>query len=100
VIAEMVNNKEVNLSNSHEIKYQEQAFGDFKFVIRDSFLSFDNNMPFWKNILMKSYYNLKYMSVKEHINFGLDKSNLIIEKYPLVVTPYKESKLLRHSKNK
>lgn len=99
VVAEMVKNKEVNLSASHEIKYQEHAFGDFKFVVRDSFLSFDNHMPFWKNFIMKSYFNLKYMSVKEHINFGLDKSNLVIEKYPLVVVPYKENKLMRHHKN-
>ena len=98
VIAEMVSNKEVNLSNSKEIKYQKHAFGDFKFVVRDSFLSFDNNMPFWKNIIMKSYYNLKYLSVKEHINFGLDKSNLIVEKYPLIVIPFNENKLIRNQK--
>ncbi len=98
VIAQMVSNKEVNLSNSKEIKYQKHAFGDFKFVVRDSFLSFDNNMPFWKNIIMKSYYNLKYLSVKEHINFGLDKSNLIVEKYPLIVIPFNENKLIRNQK--
>ena len=98
VIAEMVSNKEVNLSNSKEIKYQKHAFGDFKFVVRDSFLSYDNNMPFWKNIIMKSYYNLKYLSVKEHINFGLDKSNLIVEKYPLIVIPFNENKLIRNQK--
>ena len=98
VVDEMVSNKEVNLSNSREIKYQKHVFGDFKFVVRDSFLSYDNNMPFWKNIIMKSYYNLKYLSVKEHINFGLDKSNLILEKYPLTVIPYDENKLIRKHK--
>ncbi len=98
VIAEMVSNKEVNLSNSKEIKYQKHAFGDFKFVVRNSFLSYDNNMPFWKNIIMKSYYNLKYLSVKEQINFGLDKSNFIVEKYPLIVIPFNENKLIRNQK--
>ncbi len=98
VIAEMVSNKEVNLSNSKEIKYQKHAFGDFKFVVRNSFLSYDNNMPFWKNIIMKSYYNLKYLSVKEQINFGLDKSNFIVEKFPLIVIPFNENKLIRNQK--
>ena len=98
VIAEMVSNKEVNLSNSKEIKYQKHTFGDFKFVVRNSFLSYDNNMPFWKNIIMKSYYNLKYLSVKEQINFGLDKSNFIVEKYPLIVIPFNENKLIRNQK--
>ncbi|WP_300977275.1 KUP/HAK/KT family potassium transporter [Flavobacterium sp.] len=98
VVDEMVINKEVNLSNSREIKYQKYAFGDFKFVVRDSFLSYDNNMPFWKNIIMKSYYNLRYLSVKEHINFGLDKSNLILENYPLTVIPFDENRIIRKDK--
>ena len=95
VVTEMVQNSEVDVSERREFNYQNNAVGDFKFIIRDSFLSFDNNMPFWKNFVMKSFYNLKYLSVKEDVNFGLDKSNLIIEKYPLIVVPYQSSKLVR-----
>jgi len=47
---------------------------------------------------MKSYYNLKYLSVKEQINFGLDKSNFIVEKFPLIVIPFNENKLIRNQK--
>lgn len=101
VVKEMIKNKEVNLQESNEFKYKHSSsIGDFKFVVRDSFLSYDNNMPFWKNFIMKSYYNLKYLAVKEEINFGLDQSNLIIEKYPLVVTLHKGSKLKRKSSTK
>lgn len=82
------------------MQYKQSPIGDFKIVIRDSFLSYDNNMPFWKNFVMKSYYNLKYLSVKEETNFGLDQSNLVIEKYPLVVTPHTGSKLKRKSLSK
>ena len=85
-----------------EFQYNQSLIGDFKFVILDSFLSFDNKMPFWKNFIMKSYYNLKRLSVKEEVNFGLDKSHLLIEKYPLVVVPYQGSILTRkqaHNKN-
>ena len=96
VVAEMVDNKELDISERCEYNYQKSTVGDFKFIVRDSFLSFDNKMPFWKNFIMKSFYNLKYLSVKEEVNFGLDQSNLIIEKYPLIVVPYQESKLERH----
>lgn len=96
VVTEMVQNNEVDISERREFNYQNNTVGDFKFIIRESFLSFDNNMPFWKNFIMKSFYNLKYLSVKEDVNFGLDQSNLIIEKYPLVVVPYQETKLERH----
>ncbi|MEL1242716.1 KUP/HAK/KT family potassium transporter [Flavobacterium sp. DGU11] len=95
VVLEMIHNKEVDISQRRESGYQKTLTGDFKFVVRDSFLSFDNNMPFWKNFIMKSFYNLKYLSVKEQVNFELDKSNLIVEKYPLVVTPYSGPKLVR-----
>lgn len=33
---------------------------------------------------MKSYFNLKYLSVKEAVNFGLDPGNATIKKYLLV----------------
>jgi len=87
VVNEMVNTKEVDFSERHEQYYQESNIGDFRFLVMDSFLSFDNDMPMWKNFIMKSYFNLKYLSVKEPVNFGLDPSNVTIEKYPVVVTP-------------
>jgi len=94
-VREMIDNKEVDVTRRREYDYQKSAIGDFKLVIRESFLSFDNKMPFWKNFIMKSFYNLKYFSVKEEVNFGLDRSNLIIEKYPLVVVPVVNKKLKR-----
>lgn len=85
VVSEMIQNGEVDVSQRCEYSYQQTAIGDFKFIIMDSFLSFDNDMPAWKRFIMKSYYNLKHLSVRESINFGLDKSNLIEEKYPVIV---------------
>ena len=64
----------------------------------DSFLSYDNAMNFWKNLIMKSHYNLKYFSVKESENFGLEESNLIVEKYPLIVVPFTSKNIIRKSK--
>lgn len=94
-VQEMIENKEVDLTDRSEHTYQKSPVGDFKIVIRDSFLSYDNNMPFWTNFIMKSYYNLKYLTVKEEVNFGLDRSNIILEKYPLVVTPGGKKSLVR-----
>ncbi|MBC7960628.1 MAG: hypothetical protein H7X94_12230 [Vallitaleaceae bacterium] len=88
-------NKEIDVSERSEQYYQESQIGDFRFLIMDSFLSFENDMSFWKNFVMKSYFNLKYLSVKEAVNFGLDPSNVTIEKYPVVVTPIVHSPLIR-----
>lgn len=94
VVNEMIAKKEVDLQNSEQ-EYQQDIMGDFQFIALDSFLSYDNHMPFAKNFIMKSYYNLRYLSIKEHVNFELDKSNLILEKHPLVVSPFVKSRLIR-----
>lgn len=96
VVGELVKSGEVDdIDERHEQYYQESQIGDFRFLVLDSFLSFDNDMPFWKNFIMKSYFNLKYLSVKESVNFGLDPSNVTLEKYPVVVTPVDHPPLTR-----
>lgn len=95
VVNELWQNKEVDTSERYEQSYQENEIGDFRFLVLDSFLSFDNDMPFWKNFLMKSYFNLKALSVKEAVNFGLDPSNVTIEKYPIIITPVVHAPLVR-----
>jgi len=95
VVKDMVKNKEVDISDRYEQSYQESIIGDFRFLIMDPFLSFENDLPFWKRFLMRSYFNLKYVSVKETVNFGLDRSNVTIEKYPVVVAPVIHPPIIR-----
>lgn len=95
VVSELVKSGEVDVSERHEQYYQESAIGDFRFLVLESFLSFDNDMPFRKNFIMKSFFNLKLLSVKESVNFGLDPSNVTVEKYPVVVTPVVHEQLVR-----
>lgn len=96
-VTEMVENNEISLAERIEYPYQHSRMGDFKFVLMSGFLSFDNDMPAWKNFIMRSYFNLKYLSVREYVNFGLDRSNVVVEKYPLVVTPVEYRKLTRET---
>ncbi|PWV49701.1 KUP/HAK/KT family potassium transporter [Chitinophaga sp. S165] len=95
VVNDLVATKEVDVSERCEESYQDNRIGDYKFLLTDSFLSFENAMPFWKNLLMKSYFTLKYMSVKESVNFGLDMSNVSVEKYPVVIVPVSHPPLTR-----
>lgn len=92
---ELVKSGEVDLSKRHEQCYQDSKIGDYRFLVMESFLSYENDMPFWKNIIMKSYFNLKYLGVKESINFGLDPSNITVEKYPVVVSSFQHPPLTR-----
>jgi KUP system potassium uptake protein len=44
---------------------------------------------------MKLYFWLKEISLSEERGFGLDPSNVTIEKFPLIVAPVSNMKLLR-----
>lgn len=96
VVEDMVKNQEIDVSERYEQSYQESKIGDLRFLVMDSFLSFENDMSFGKNFIMKSYFNLRLLSVKEEVNFGLDPSNVTVEKYPVVVTPVNLPRLTRH----
>lgn len=95
VVQELIENGEIELSDRHELSYQQNGIGDYKFVVGDSFLSYDNDLSFWKRFIMKTYFNLKHLGVKEAVNFGLEPSNVLQEKYALVVEPVRAIKLKR-----
>ena len=61
----------------------------------EKFLSQDNELPFWERLVMKLYFWLKEISLSEERGFGLDASNVTVEKFPLVVAPVKSLKLKR-----
>jgi KUP system potassium uptake protein len=44
---------------------------------------------------MKLYFWLKELSVSEERSFGLEQSNVAVEKFPLVVAPVSKLKLKR-----
>ena len=44
---------------------------------------------------MKIYFWLKEVSLSEEKGFGLDASNVVVEKFPLIVAPIQHFKLKR-----
>jgi len=84
VLEELIKSRELMIEDTPDLKYTLNKAGDYKFMLGDSYLSYDNDLPEWKNFLLKSYYSLKNIAVKEEENFGLDISNVLVEKYPLM----------------
>jgi KUP system potassium uptake protein len=95
IIEELVKSGELMLEPAPELKYTLSKSGDHNFILGESYLSYDNELPKWKNILLKSYYNLKKIAVREEENFGLELSNVWVEKYPLVVSQMEAISLQR-----
>jgi KUP system potassium uptake protein len=86
VVEEMVQNKEVNIVSRYESLSKNNVMGDFRFIVMEKFLSRDNALPLWERLLMRGYFILKKFSLSEERGFGLDPSDVTVEKYPLIVS--------------
>ncbi|MCC6258932.1 MAG: KUP/HAK/KT family potassium transporter [Chitinophagaceae bacterium] len=95
VVEGLVANKEVNIMSRYESQLRNNMVGDFQFVVIEKFFSQDNELPFLEYMIMKMYFMIKEISVSEERSFGLEQSNVIVEKFPLIVAPVSKLKLKR-----
>ena len=95
VVENMVANNEVDTVSRYESLNKQNVSGDFRFVVIEKFLSFENELPFIEKLIMDGYFLLKKVSLKEGREFGLDTSSVAIEKFPLILIPPKEVNLKR-----
>ena len=95
VVEDLVANREVNITSRYESQQKNNMVGDFQFIVLEKFLSQDNELPFFEHIIMRVYFWLKELSVSEERSFGLEQSNVAVEKFPLVVAPVSKLKLNR-----
>ncbi len=95
VVEDLVQNKEVDITSRYESLNKNNVIGDFKFVVLEKFLSFENDLPFFEKLILNIYFLLKRFSLSEARAFGLDSSSVKIEKFPMVISPPKELHLKR-----
>ena len=95
VVEDLVNNREVNITSRYESLERNNVVGDFQFIVMEKYLSQDNDLPFIERMVMKMYFYLKELSLSEERGFGLDPSNVTIEKFPLIISPVPNFNLQR-----
>jgi len=95
VVMDMVANKEVNITSRYESLQKNNVVGDFQFIVLEKFLSQENELPFFEKLIMKMYFWIKKISLSEERGFGLEQSNVTVEKFPLIVAPVRKLKLRR-----
>ncbi len=95
VVEDLVANKEVNIISRYESLASSGTVGDFQFMVMEKYLSQDNELPFFERVIMKFHFWLKEHSLSEEKGFGLDVSNVTVEKFPLIVAPVTNLKLKR-----
>lgn len=95
VVEDMVTNREVNITSRYESLQRNNLVGDFQFIVLEKFLSQDNELPFFERLIMKLHFWIKDKSLSEERGFGLEQSNVTVEKFPLIVAPVSKLKLKR-----
>ena len=89
-----------DLAKSGEIKYTPKrymlnqnsgfVFGDFKFVLLEEVLSNESELSKWDNFITSTKLLIKRLTVSPARWFGIDTSNVAIEKAPIIIG-HKES---------
>lgn len=95
VVEDLVVNNEVNIISRYESLASSNTVGDFQFMVMEKYLSPDNDLPFMEKIIMKLHFLIKQISLSEEKGFGLDLSNVTVEKFPLIVAPVTSVRLNR-----
>ncbi|KOS08362.1 potassium transporter Kup [Flavobacterium akiainvivens] len=95
VVRDMVKKGEVDITSRYESLNRNNVIGDFKFVLIEKFLSYDNELPWYERIILDIYFMLKKVSLSEGRAFGLDSSSVKVEQFPIVIHPPEDISLNR-----
>jgi KUP system potassium uptake protein len=95
VVEDMVARKELDITSSYESLKKFKVVSDFRFVILEKFLSYNNLFSISESFILNSYFSIKKLAQSEAKAFGLDTSETYIEKIPLVVKPVSNLNLKR-----
>ena len=99
VVEDMVARNEVDITSRYDSLRQYNIAADFRFIIMEKFLSYNNLFSLTEGFILRSYFAIKKLAQSEAKAFGLDTSETRIEKIPLVVKPVKNIALKRVEPN-
>jgi KUP system potassium uptake protein len=95
VVEDMVRNKEVDITSRYKSLNKNNIIGDFRFIVIEKFLSYENELPISEKLILDIYSVLKRFSLSEEKAFGLDTSSVTVEAVPLIIAPTKELNMKR-----
>ena len=95
IVKELVANKELNLHIRPDGSTKYNTEPDFKFIVIEKFLSVENEFQLREGLIMNSYFFLKHLGQRDEKAFGLDKSDVVVEQFPIVFHPIEHVDLVR-----
>lgn len=98
VVTDMVESGEIDVSSRYESLYKNNILGDFKYVLIEKLVSYDNDLPVVDTIILDIYEWIKKISLSEEKAFGLDSSSVKVEYFPMIIKPIEDVPLTRRYK--
>lgn len=95
VIDELVQNNEIDIISRYTSLKQHNIMGDFRFVVIDRIQNYDFDFSPFEQFVMDIYAFLKKIAITDVKAFGLDTSNVEVEKVPFIMEDETAKKLKR-----
>jgi len=95
IVQHLVANKELKLHIRPDGSTPYNSEPDFKFVVIEKFISIENEFTLKEGILLNTYFFLKNLGQRDEKAFGLEKSDVVVEEYPLIYQQMHEFDLKR-----
>ncbi|HEY4965749.1 MAG TPA: potassium transporter Kup, partial [Puia sp.] len=94
VVEELIANNEIVPDNRFP-GLSAEGPNDFRFVILERFLSYDNEFRFREGFILNTYFSIIKLAQSDPEAYGIDSDQAVVEKVPLVVAPVTKMNLRR-----
>ena len=95
VLEDMGAQGEIDITSRYATLQKHKLPGDFRFVVLDKILSYDNQLSFFERFVLKGYFFFNKLAITDQQAFGLDTSDVVVENVPLTIQPYRQLDLMR-----
>jgi KUP system potassium uptake protein len=95
VLEDMAAQGEIDITSRYATLQKHKLPGDFRFVVLDKVLSFDNQLSLKEQLILKGYFLFNKLAISDQQAYGLDTSDVAVELVPLTIQPYRQLDLQR-----
>ncbi|MET4075988.1 KUP/HAK/KT family potassium transporter [Hymenobacter sp. UYCo722] len=95
VLEDMAGKGEIDITSRYATLQKHRMPGDFRFVVLDKVLSFDNQLSLKERIILQGYFLFNKLAISDQQAFGLDTSDVAVELVPLTIQPHRALELQR-----
>jgi KUP system potassium uptake protein len=87
VLEQMGERGEIDITSRYDSLARYNMPGDFRFVVLEKVLSHDNELSFKERFILNGYFFINRFAISDQQLFGLDTSDVAVEKVPLTIKP-------------